>query len=181
MRYSRNRFLALCLPLLAPVAFATPIRVSGSGTFVADWVDADSGFTISFSGSNGVESITLIADCGGGGWGGSSVWGMPGHCDGSATINGLYFQPGLDGGAFDFALGNGSGYANGSNDLGQSAYVSLIGYVSSSVTSCIGSPPHQTCTGSFVVVPTPEPASFAFGLLGLGAIALRIATKHAGR
>jgi hypothetical protein len=61
----KTELLPLVLPLLASVAFATPIRVSGGGTFWIDPVIGDSSFTISFSGSNGVDSITLSAECGG--------------------------------------------------------------------------------------------------------------------
>lgn len=170
--------LPLCLPLLASIAFANPIRVSGGGTFVADWVTSDSTFTISFSGSNGVDSIQLGAQCRGGV--GTSVSGDPVGCSGSATIDGFSFSEVLfNGESFSFAVGNGSGYASGRNpDLNQFAGVSLIGYVDATVGSCIGTYPQQTCRGSFVVLPTPEPGSITFALLGLGAIALRIANKR---
>jgi hypothetical protein len=91
------------------------------------------------------------------------------------VIDGLLFDWYSNGGTFEFALSStGDGYAFGSNPEGQSAYVSLIGYVPPAPFCPAG------CGGSFVVLPTqtPEPGSLAFGLLGLGAIALRIANKH---
>lgn len=170
-------FFPLCLAFFASVAFASPIHVSGSGTFVADPVSADSSFTISFSGSDGVDSITLNANCGGGGWGFFSVSGPVGHCTGGATIDGLMF--GGPAGTFSFAVGNGSGFANGSNPaLNQFASVSLIGYVNATTQSCIGTGPGRVCSGTFTVDPTPEPGSLALGLLGFGAIAVRIANRR---
>lgn len=177
--------LPLCF--LASVAFASPIHVSGGGTFVVPSVHSDSIFTISFSGSDAVDSITLNADCGGGGFSlgfdgfGPAVSATPLHCAGAATIDGLDFHFGAPNGTdFSFAVGNGSGFALGENwALDQHAYVSLIGYVVFTSKSCVsGSGLGCTFAGSFVVLPTPKPGSIAFGLLGLGAIALRIVKKR---
>jgi MYXO-CTERM domain-containing protein len=171
--------LPLCFILGTSVALAGPIPVSGGGTFVDD--DDDSSFTISFSGSNGVDTVSVFAQCGGGYWSGDYVWGGPGFCDGGVLIDGLsfYFGEGITPAYAEFSLGNGSGYATGYNPSpDQYASVSLIGYVGVTSESCSGPPWDSFCTGSFGVSPTPEPGSLALGLLGLGAIALRMARKR---
>ena len=158
--------LAVTFMFMASIALADPIYVSGSGTFVADSVTSDSSFTISFSGSNGVDSVS-VSGAGCNHWPGLFCTG---EVTGSAVIDGVAFGGGpFFGGTYSFSLSNGSGFVSGFNPAtNQHEFVNIIGYVNATTQGCIGNfPVSGQCFGTFVVNPTPEPGALSLACFGL--------------
>jgi hypothetical protein len=156
------------LVLLASIAFANPIGVSGSGTFTNDLeVRADSQFTVGFSGSNGIDSVSVHATCN------SPLGVFAVSCTvfggGSAVIDGLALV--FPNGIFSFSLGGPNDFVSGHNNTGQFAAVSIIDSIQITSQHCVA---NAFCTGTFDVLPTPtvpEPGTGGFLFLGAGLIA----------
>lgn len=157
------------LVLLASIALAGPIGVSGSGTFTSDlMVRADSSFLVLFSGSNGIDSVSVNGGC--------NHWlNTRAFCEtetiGSADIDGVSFGFG-NGSYYSFSLGGPNDSVSGADPIHDHfASVSIIGSIQITSQVCV---PNVYCTGSFIVVPTPsvpEPGTGGFVFLGAGLIA----------
>jgi hypothetical protein len=164
-----NKFISsvLRLVLLASMALANPIGVSGSGTFSTDLeVTADSFFSVSFSGSNGIDSVFMNAP---GCTGPLRIAVTCSQTLGFAQINGVIFGSGN--GGYSFSLGDLNDFVSGRDAThGQFAGVSIIGSIEITSQQCV---PNVVCTGSFLVVPTPqvpEPGTGGFVFLGASLI-----------
>ncbi len=154
--------------LLAASASASIIPVTGSGSFDREWT-GDSGTTVRLSGTDGLHSVGLYAEIyspfndtfQNGNLAGSTRLLFSG-IGGSATIDGL------SSGSFRFGLSNGSGFVDilDRSDFSVMAHADLIGYVRITEQTTLNPGPFFSTSGSFVVVSTPEPSTFA--LFGTG-------------
>ncbi|HEY2844135.1 MAG TPA: PEP-CTERM sorting domain-containing protein [Bryobacteraceae bacterium] len=154
------RVLAIAL-LVAGSALASPITVTGSGTFSTS--STGSGWDLFFNGSDGTNAVSG----GFSGASGSPMDGFLGGTNGSAfagsLINGIQFGPGYA----SFSLGGGSGNITG-YDSQQHVVVTqdIVGFLLVTSEQCSGS----DCRGTFTVT-TPEPGTAVALLLGLAMLA----------
>lgn len=193
-------FMFTAIASAAPVNLGT-FSVSGSGSFSCDRQDGIASYSVSFSGTNGSDAITVSSPgLGGSNFGGNLQFPCFGSSVGENTVLADTFPPAFDSiqpiqisfdangpGGFispfgTFQLGNGGGsldiYAPGSMPRipGPLMWTAdLIGYVTVDSLSTTG-PPDVSASGTFVITPgapdgAPEPGSAALVLAA--AIALR--------
>jgi hypothetical protein len=153
-------------PIIKP-----PLGVTGSGNFFTSF-PGSSGWTISFGGSDGVNSVSIIyatSDPGAGIPPDGNITGAPFAGGFSATIDGTTFDPGF----YSFHLGGGGASATGYDAQHNPVIVQqLIAFLQVTSYQCTGNPETSDCFGSFDVLPVPEPSSADAMLLGVGTLAL---------
>jgi hypothetical protein len=167
--FAYSRFFLLLS--LAVTATASPILVSGSGSFSYDGLDG--GTDVSFSGSDGIHSVYVSVEqfdcCGSAPYGQFSPYLWFGY----ASVDGIGLVPGDFTRTVRFALGGGGFIAI--YDSGQQvAYEAIAGVIQITSFNDPGCCGFYTRSGTFNIVPipevvsTPEPATF--GLLGAGIV-----------
>lgn len=139
----------------------SPVTVSGHGSFAYDGLDGST--DLNFSGSDGIHSVFVSSDqfacCG------PTFGESPYPPFGAAGVDELVYLPGNPNHTFRFALGE-SGFVALYDHGSQVAFQPIVGYVvmtSFVDPGCCGFYPRS---GTFDIVPSPEPT--ALGLLGGG-------------
>jgi len=163
----------LCLGAICyadPITVSVPIPVSGSGS----WSSSINGLDMRgfFSGTNGVDtaglSFAIFFDVGSGSFVPSSVQCFYPSCTAEGGIDTAVLLSGF--GVYG-SVGGGTGYLNVTAGP-QLASAPLIGWfnVTSETLQYVGTP-NQTISGTFAIVPTPEPSTWAtIALAGLSSI-----------
>jgi hypothetical protein len=169
-------FAVLVFASFSPMLMAGPIVVTGGGTYTSDPTSAIFFWSVSFFGTNGIDTVGVpgVSNATSGA-GGNVLAGFIGATPGEtlasgglgATIDGTYYGPGF----YSFGLGGGAGSISGYNSSNQVVVTeSLSGYLVVTSETCSGPAP-QTCSGTFAVT-TPEPGSFPLMLSGAVLLAL---------
>jgi hypothetical protein len=163
--HHRSLKIVILSTIICLSAIAGPIMISGSGHFDTDTSIAGfSTFDISFSGSNGSDSVSA-SDL--------QCQGFPLGCLGPVFSGGLGVD--IDGTHFSNGYFSYSGFSITGYNASMQPMVteSLFGYVEMGAETCISEGgPGQYCQGNFTVTSTPEPASFllTIPILALGAL-----------
>jgi hypothetical protein len=162
----RSLKIVILSTIICLSAIGGPIMISGSGHFAIDTsIGGFSTFDLSFSGSNGSDSVSASdLEC----------QGFPLGCLGPVFSGGLGVD--IDGMHFSNGYFSYSGFSiTGYNASIQPMVMeSLFGYVEMGAESCIPEGgAGQYCQGNFTVTSTPEPATFLLTMPILALMALR--------